>query len=206
MPFTLVFVGAGNTGRSVLAAAAAGRELHRVWPAADEVRIISCGLDVVAGMPIAPHAETVAARRGLDVGDHTAVPFSREVADAADLVLTMGRRQRAGVVLRFPRLRPRTFALLEYVDLLHGVESVRPNPASDRPSGRLRLVTSATAARRRTLPASGEDSPWDLFDPYAQSLDAYEQVAAIVDAAVHDLVTGVAGLAVAAPSAPSRSA
>ena len=196
MTFTILFVGSGNVGRSVLAAAAVAREFRRVWPrSADDLIVESVGVDAIEGMPVAPHLTTVAARRDLTVDDHLAAPMTRERADTADLVLTMSRRQRAQLVLQYPHLRSRTFALLEFLDLLQNATAVRrraPIGRGDRLESKLRLVVTAVMARHRTVATPADERQWDLFDPYAYSLDVYETVAAAIDAAAQALVGDIA--------------
>jgi protein-tyrosine phosphatase len=198
MTFTMLFVGAGNIGRSVLAAAQTERELHRVWPrSADEVVTRSAGVDAIEGLPVAGNLETVAERRDFDLRDHRAVPLTREHADAADLVLTMTRKQRAQLVLQFPHLRTRTFTLLEFIALLENATQARrraPIGRGDRLETKLRLVVTTAAARHRAMSGQTDEQQWDLFDPYAYSLDIYETVAATIESAVHSLVSDVAVL------------
>jgi protein-tyrosine phosphatase len=196
MTFTILFVGSGNVGRSVFAAAQTARDLRRIWPrSADEVVVTSAGVDAIEGMPIAPHLETVAERRGFDLTGHTAQPFTPRHAEAADLVLTMTRKQRAQIVLQYPNLRTRTFALLEFLALLQNAAEVRrrqPIGRGDRLEAKLRLVVAAVAARHRVVPTPQDERQWDLFDPYAYSLDIYETVAAALEAASHALVSDIA--------------
>lgn len=198
MTFTMLFVGAGNIGRSVLASAQTARELHRIWPrSADEVVTVSAGVDAIDGMPVPTNLETVADRRGFDLADHRATPLVREHADAADLVLTMTRTQRARTVLQFPHLRTRTFTLLEFIALLENAAEARrraPIGRGDRLETKLRLVVTTAAARHRALRGTTDEQQWDLFDPYAYSLDIYETVAAAIESATHALVSDVAVL------------
>jgi protein-tyrosine phosphatase len=210
MSFTIVFVGSGNVGRTPLVAAQLTRELRRVWPrSADEVVITSAGVDAVEGMPIAPHLETVAARRGLEVDDHRATAFTRATADTADLVLTMSRKQRAQLVLQYPHLRSRTFALLEFLALAENAAAVRrrhPIGRGDRLEAKLRLVVSAVAARQRVLAPPADERQWDVFDPYAYSLDLYETVAEALDGVARALVADVAVMTGARAGSASRTA
>jgi protein-tyrosine phosphatase len=209
MTFTILFVGSGNVGRSVFAAAQTARDLRRIWPrSADEVVVRSAGVDAIEGMPIAPHLETVAARRDFDLSGHRARPFTRADAESADLVLTMTRKQRAQIVLQYPAVRARTFALLEFLALLQNAAEVRrrqPLGRGDRLEAKLRLVVAAAAARHRVVPTPQDERQWDLFDPYAYSLDIYETVAAALEAASHALVSDIAVITGARGGSASRS-
>jgi hypothetical protein len=44
------------------------------------------------------------------------------------------------------------------------------------------------------VPVPADERQWDLFDPYAYSLDIYETVGATVEAATHVLVGNIAVL------------
>ena len=146
-------------------------------------------------MPVAPNLDAVAAPRGLDLSTHTASPMSRDRAESADLVLTMTRGLRAQLILQYPYLRTRTFSLLEFLALLQNASAVRrrtPIGRGDRLETKLRLVTTAAAARHRAMPEPGNERLWDLFDPYAYSLEIYETVATALEAASHALVSDIA--------------
>lgn len=209
MTFTILFVGSADVGRGPLAAALTARELRRIWPrSADEVLVTSAGVDAIDGMPLPLHAETVAERRGLDLGDHRSTRMSRTLAERADLVLTMSRKQRAQIVLQHPALRARTFGLLELTALLgEALDGRRRQPIGrgERLEARLRLVVAA--ARQRTAPPVPDERMWDVFDPYAYSLDIYETVAETLDGATHALVHRIAVLTgTRSASSASRSA
>jgi len=196
MTFTILFVGSADVGRGPLAASFTARELRRIWPrSADEVLVGSAGIDAIDGMPLPPHVETVARRRGLDLEGQTSTAMTRALAERADLLLAMSRKQRAQLVLQHPALRSRVFTLVELVTLLSGMVDGRrrqPIGRGERLETKLRLVTAA--ARQRTLPAVPDERVWDVFDPYAYSLDVYETVAETLEGATRTLVADVAVL------------
>ncbi len=198
MTFTILFVGSRDLGRSPLAAALTARELRRIWPrSADEVAVLSAGVDAAEWMPVPIPVETVAERRGLELGGHRATGMSTALAERADLVLTMTRRQRAQLVLQYPVLRARTFSLIELTSLLQGaIASPRRQTVGrgERLEARLRLVVTVAATRRRAAQAPADERQWDVFDPYGYSLDIHETVAATLDSATHALVGGIAVL------------
>ena len=84
---------------------------------------------------------------------------------------------------------------VEFLALLENAATVRrrqPIGRGDRLEAKLRLVVTATAARQRVLPTPADERQWDLFDPYAYSLDVYETVASALDGAARAFVSDVA--------------
>ena len=198
MTFTILFVGSRNVGRSPLAAALTARELRRIWPrSADEVAVLSAGVDAAEWMPVPIPVETVAERRGLELGGHRATGMSAALAERADLVLTMTRRQRAQLVLQYP-VAPGPHLLADRADLAAAGRDRVAAPADvgrgERLEAKLRLVVTVAAARQRAAQAPADERQWDVFDPYGYSLDIHETVAATLDAATHALVGGIAVL------------
>ena len=197
MSFTLVLVGSGDVGRTVLVRAVLDRELARLLPgSAHQVVVRTAGVDALDGMPPSPVLVAAAARRGLDVAAHRATGMTRELAESADLLLTMSRRQRAQLVLQHPRLRARTFSLAEFARLLRGAAGVPPRPALSTAGWletALRAVVPVAAEQARHVPPA-EDGRWDLTDPYAQPADVHDRVLDEVEDVVHGLVTEVARL------------
>jgi protein-tyrosine phosphatase len=210
MSFTLVFVGAGNVGRTVLAEALLTRELYRYLPgSADRVVVRTAGVDALDGMPPSPHLVAVAARRGLTVQEHRATAMTREIAESADLLLTMTRRQRAQLVLQHPALRARTFSLVEFAVLLHCAAGLPYRPTrgpGQAIDATLRALVPVVAAQARFVPPPAEDGGWDLPDPYAQDLDVHERVAAQVEDVVHAVVADTGRLLRSAAATAVRSA
>lgn len=101
----------GNTCRSPLAAA-----LLRAAAAARgvAVEVASAGTDAFEGMPASPHAVAAARELGAEIGPHRARRLSREMVAAADLVLTMTRRQRQAVADLVPSAADRVLTLKEF--------------------------------------------------------------------------------------------
>ena len=85
--YNVLFVCTGNTCRSPMAEAVARAEAaRRGWA---HLRVASAGTGADHGVGAASSAIAVAARRGLDLSDHRSVPFDPELAQWADLILTM---------------------------------------------------------------------------------------------------------------------
>jgi protein-tyrosine-phosphatase len=85
--YNLLFVCTGNTCRSPMAAAIARAELaKRGWT---HVSVASAGIAATPGQPASEHTMSVLAEHGIETGEHVTTPLTRELVQAADLVLVM---------------------------------------------------------------------------------------------------------------------
>lgn len=197
MSFTVVLVGAGDVGRTALAKAVLDRELARLLPgSAHQVVVTTAGVDALEGMPPSPLLVAAAGRHGLDVSAHRATAMTRAIAESADLLLTMTRRQRAQLVLQHPRLRSRTFSLVELAVLLRSAAGAHPRPALSAAGwleSALRALVPVAAERTRHVPPA-EDGRWDVTDPYAQGADVHDRVVDEVEDVVRALLIEVGRL------------
>lgn len=107
----ILFVCTGNTCRSPLAevffnSLAQQRGL--------EIRASSAGVNVrQQGEPASENAMHVAAEHCLDLSRHRARAFTREVGEAADLILTMEARHRSRVERMLAGAKPNVFTVAE---------------------------------------------------------------------------------------------
>jgi protein-tyrosine-phosphatase len=107
-PQSVLFVCHGNIFRSPFAAAVLRRTLEGARVSG--VRVESAGL-MTAGRPVAREAIAAAARRGIDLTQHTSQLALADLVRTADLVVVMDELQRQTVCERFGRW-PRDVLLL----------------------------------------------------------------------------------------------
>src|SRR4051812_48003489 len=117
----ILFVCTGNLCRSPVAERLAGgwaRGLLRGGPELATVEIGSAGIDAPPDRAMDARSAKALIDLGGDPAGFRSRLFERSMAEEADLVLTMSRRQRREVLEKDPRGLRRTFTLLEAADLL----------------------------------------------------------------------------------------
>ena len=97
--YQVLFVCAGNTCRSPLAAAALRRALGE---GGRRVAIASAGVAATGGLPATPHAVTAGQRHGLDLSAHRAQRVDAELLEQADLVLALDVAEREALRRLYP--------------------------------------------------------------------------------------------------------
>jgi protein-tyrosine phosphatase len=179
----LLFVCTGNVCRSQVAARLATAYAARGLGAqAADVVISSAGLEAPEGRPMDPRSAAALRRLGGDQTGARAMGFRPELAESADLVLTMTRHQRRAVLERTPRGLRRTFTLLEAADLagradLRGLEF---RPLGERARD-LAMRLDAARSLRTTTEAD------DILDPIGHRQAVHDQVATTIANALRPL-------------------
>jgi len=99
----------GNLCRSPMAAALLQQR-------SDGLRVGSAGLAAEVGQPAAKEAVAALAEVGIDIRAHRAVQLTRQLANDADLILTMTAAQTRSLHSLYPVMRGRIFPLREFDD------------------------------------------------------------------------------------------
>lgn len=108
----VLFVCAGNTCRSPMAAALFRRLVDEEWPEElGGLQVGSAGISAVDGDPASPQAVSVMARRGLDLSSHRARRLQPEMVRESAWVFTMTGAQRDEVLRMVPEAHERVFVL-----------------------------------------------------------------------------------------------
>jgi protein-tyrosine phosphatase len=160
------------------------------------VRVRSAGTWARPGYGATDEAVAVAAERGIDIAGHRTTTFAPELAEWADVVITMTAEQRDEVLHMAPSSAPRTFTLKELVAIL----GVLP-PAEGPPSRESLLARVAEADRLRHEGAAPRPADEDVADPLGLGMEAYRATAWEIEELVDAAVRGLAGQPVPAEEA-----
>jgi protein-tyrosine phosphatase len=181
----ILFVCTGNLCRSPVAERLAvrwARDLLRHSPENAVVEIGSAGVDAPPGRAMDARSAEALIALGGDPDGFRSKLFERSMAEEADLVLTMSRRQRREVLEKHPRGLRRTFTLLEAAGLLGSADLSGLNllPLAQR-ARELGLRLDAARSHR---PTSELD---DVRDPIGRSAAVHADVATTIATALRPL-------------------
>ena len=180
----LLFVCTGNLCRSAVAHGLAEARLARgPRSQAAQVHLLSAGTNAPVGEPMDPHSAAALVRLGGDPAARRASALTAQLADSADLVLTMTRGHRAAVLQLSPRGLRRTFTLREAADLLRDVET--GDLGRLPPDQRARELAFRLAARRAHRPSTEAD---DIVDPIGRGRSVHDQAAETIAEALEPLL------------------
>lgn len=166
MMSSIVVVCTGNICRSPVGESA----LQALLPGA-AYKVTSVGTHAMIGRPAEPEARSFLDRElGVEI-DHRAEQLTQDVAESADLILTMTEDHRSWVAGNAPRAVRRTFTLRELAQIIDLL------PADGEYVGLRDMALAASRLRTRLRTA---DSLINIADPYRGPPEAYERSFAAV--------------------------
>jgi protein-tyrosine phosphatase len=172
--FSILVVCTGNLCRSPIAAQLLSARLDTA-----KFEAVSAGTRAVVGGLMPEEAVEESKRYGGDPTGHLGVQLNRQMAAAADLVLTAEVAHRASVLELFPAAVGRIFTLRQFARLAAQLSTAELGMLS--PSA----VVTAVAAQRGTRARLSDD---DIADPYLGTAARYEAAGRALDAAVSGVV------------------
>ena len=110
----ILFVCTGNTCRSNMAEALAGRLMEDRFGSGGYIEVCSAGLAASPEEPAASFAVEAMAWKGIDMSDYRASLLTREMVQEADLVLTMTRGHLEQLNILFPGYHKKAFTLADF--------------------------------------------------------------------------------------------
>jgi protein-tyrosine phosphatase len=147
--------------------------------------VSSAGLEARDGQAMDPRSAEALTLLGGDPSGFVSRRLTAAMAEEADLVLTMTRRQRRSVLALTPRGLRRTYTLPEAADLL-GRADLSGLSEEQSLQERTRLLAARLDAARAVRPTSPAD---DIPDPIQRPARVHRAVAALIADALKPLVT-----------------
>ncbi|WP_456845735.1 LCP family glycopolymer transferase [Cellulomonas sp. P5_C6] len=180
--FDVLVVGTTNVCRSP----AAERLIRARLGQDGDLSVTSAGTHAALGEPVPEPLDELLAAAGAGDGGHEARLLSTDAVEAADLVLTATRSERAAVLRQVPSAMGRTFTLRELARVAESIGPAALPEGGDMATRLSELVRLAPRHRGPTAPAVATDD--DILDPAGQGRGAYlrsfDQVQAAVDSIV----------------------
>lgn len=181
---TVLIVCTGNVCRSpyiefVLRDALAGSGLE----------ISSAGAQALAGRPIDPSSAVLLGQRGIDSSGFIARQLTPDMIREATLVLTATREHRAQVARTDASGLRKTFALVDFSDIVAQLEVENLTPSFLDPPGMTPLALLVSGAARhlgRVTPRP--DGQADIVDPFKQDKKVFARMQQEVDAVLPPVV------------------
>jgi len=187
----VLFVCTGNICRSPLA-----ERLTTAFAAEAGVPTLtaaSAGTGALVGRSMDPDAAVVLTGLGGSPDGFRARSFERQLAEGADLVLSLERGHRSTVLERAPRALRRTFTLREAAAVLGLLRPADLPTATDVDERGPQLV-AALARRRNDWRGSGGAT--DVDDPYRRSPEVHARVGNEIAAALLPILREIVGVGV----------
>jgi protein-tyrosine phosphatase len=189
--FDVLFLCTANVCRSPLAEHLLRHDLEvRLGPGeASRWRVHSAGTRASAGAPMHELVRQVLAERDITVGDGVARRVDAPMIEAADLVLTASRDQRAAAVGLVPSSVRRVFTLRQFARLCTAGRNAPGAPATAAGPD---LIDVANLGRPLVAPGTATEDA--IADPMGLDLEAFQRCAQVTAGSIDAMLSALSVL------------
>lgn len=179
----VLIVGTGNVCRSPYAEFALRHAL------AGRLRVASAGTDALVGQSVDPATAELLVAEGIDTAGFVARQLTADMVREATLILTATRGQRFQVVRMDPSGLRKTFALIDFSDIVAQLDIGALEPSFMDPPGlsALQLLVSGAARHLGSITPRAASAA-DIVDPFGQGSRVHKQVQHAIDTALMPVV------------------
>jgi protein-tyrosine phosphatase len=182
--FVVLFVCTGNICRSPLA-----EQLFRAQTESlsELISTSSAGTYARPGQAMTDQAAALSRSYDGDPSQHHASELTAARIKMANLVVTMTREHRAGVVSMLPRASRKTFTLRELDRLISTYEELEPEAWTalrEASSAALDAFVSDVAAMRGFSSTATVPADDDIVDPYRRGQDVYDEAGRLISQSI----------------------
>lgn len=150
------------------------------------IEVSSAGTGALVGYPVDPGSAALLDAAGVDWSEFRARQITASMVEEADLVLTATRTHRRAVVQEAPVALRKTFALVDFADLIADVQ--REDVDVARGGNLVARLVVAAGARRHLVHARPDDADADIVDPFKQGTQVFAQMERESSASLNVLV------------------
>ena len=184
---SILFVCTGNTCRSPLAEGLFREMIKREGLA---ITVKSAGVSAMSGASISSHSQTVLREKGAGDGYGSSRMLDRQLAEEAELILTMTASHKRRVLSRFPETAGRVYTLKEYAE---EPQVRQQRELADRDVAELiakqAVSGEMTAEERHKALLYTLSSDQDISDPFGGPIAEYRQVGNEIESCLLKLIT-----------------
>ncbi|MCT1603735.1 arsenate reductase/protein-tyrosine-phosphatase family protein [Dermacoccus nishinomiyaensis] len=138
------------------------------------IEVSSAGTGALVGYPIDQGSAALLGAVGVDSSAFRARQLTVQMVEDADLVITATRAHRRLVVQEAPSALRKTFALIDFADLIEGVD--KSAVETQRGATLVARLVAAAGARRHLVHARPGDEDADIVDPFKQGAQVFARM------------------------------